>query len=238
MITIHHLQISQSERILWLMEELGLPYNLVLHKRAPSLAPDSLKNIPGNQTGKSPFIEDPDAGITLSESGAICDYIIQVYGDGRLAFKPSHKNFKDYLYWYHFANGTLQSEMLHVMFLSMQDGDANSKVKQFTRQRLNDAWKQLDDRLKDNKWLAGEEFTAADIMTVYCPTTQRMWGPQDDLGSYPNLLRYLKDVAQRPAYQRAMEKGDPDMKVYNEAEPPAMSLMVAGGVDSSIWRKS
>lgn len=108
MIILHHLGVSQSERIVWLLEELGLEYKLIKHNRAPALAPDSLKNVPGNKTGKSPFIEDPDAGITLSESGAITDYIIWKYGNGRLALKPDHKNFADYLHWKDFSNATLQ----------------------------------------------------------------------------------------------------------------------------------
>ena len=76
MITVHHLGISQSERIVWLFEELGIEYKLVKHTRAPMLSPESLTSIPGNNTGKAPFIEDPDAGITMSESAAICDYVV------------------------------------------------------------------------------------------------------------------------------------------------------------------
>ena len=100
MIVVHHLGVSQSERIVWLMEELGLPYKLVKHTRDPLLSPDSLKSLPGNVTGKSPFIEDTEANVTLSESGAICDYIIYRYGNGRLALKPDDPHFQDYLYWY------------------------------------------------------------------------------------------------------------------------------------------
>lgn len=102
-IVVHHLGISQSERILWLLEELGLEYKLVKHVRDPVVAPESLKNVPGNKPGKAPFIEDTDAGVTLSESNAITDYIIHKYGNGRLALPPSHKNFADYLYWKDFA---------------------------------------------------------------------------------------------------------------------------------------
>lgn len=108
MIILHHLGVSQSERITWLLEELGIEYKLVKHTRAPALAPESLTSVPGNKTGKSPFIEDTDAGITLSESGAITDYIIWKHGNGRLALKPDHKNYADYLYWKDFSNATLQ----------------------------------------------------------------------------------------------------------------------------------
>lgn len=97
MIIVHHLGISQSERILWLLEELGLEYKLVLHQRDPVLSPDSLRNVPGNDTGRPPVIEDDSAGLTLGESSAICDYIIHKYGGGRLALKPDDKHYADYL---------------------------------------------------------------------------------------------------------------------------------------------
>lgn len=95
----HSLGISQSERVVWLCEELGLEYKLVKHTRDPVLSPESLKSVPGNETGKSPFIEDSDAGITLSESAAIVDYILARYGNNRLLIEPSDKNFPDYIYW-------------------------------------------------------------------------------------------------------------------------------------------
>lgn len=99
MLTVHHMGISQSERIVWLCEELDLEYKLVLHKRAPLVSPDSLKSIPGNETGKAPFVEDSETGKKLSESAAICEYIIFKYGDGKLAAKPSDGNYWEYLYW-------------------------------------------------------------------------------------------------------------------------------------------
>lgn len=114
-ITLHHLGISQSERIVWLLEELGLEYKLVHHTRDPVIAPESLKSVPGNETGlvtsamnlvqlliscrKSPFIEDDQANVTLSESAAIMEYIIQRYGGGKFALKPDDKHYADYLHW-------------------------------------------------------------------------------------------------------------------------------------------
>ena len=99
MLTVHHLGISQSERILWLLEELSVPYKLIKYTRDPLLAPESLKSLPGNETGTSPFVEDDETGAKMNESGAICEYIIYKYGQGRLAAKPSDKNYFDYLYW-------------------------------------------------------------------------------------------------------------------------------------------
>lgn len=238
-ITVHHLGVSQSERVVWLLEELGIPYNMVKHTRAPSLSPDSLKNIPGNETGKSPYIEDSDTGVQLSESGAICEYIAKLYGNGKFEVKPSDnaKKFAEYVYWFHYANGSLQPEMVANMFLAHSGAPSDVLIVQFARQRMNAAWKHLDDRLKNNKWLAGEEFTMADIMTLYCPTTQRYWGPQDDLSAYPNLIRWMKDCEARPAYQTAMQKGDPEMKILNDGPPPKIGMMEAGGVVSDHWKK-
>lgn len=238
MITVHHLGISQSERIVWLLEELGLEYKLVIHTRDPLLAPESLTSIPGNDTGKAPFIEDSVAGISLSESGAICEYLAQRYAHGKFTLQPSDMHYPDYLYWLHYANGTLFPAFSTEMFLGHAEGVAdNAMMKKFSKSRIDAALKHVDERLRTNTWLAGEDFTIADMMTVYIATTQRYWGPQVSLEGYNNILRWLKDCTARPAYQQAMQKGDPEMKVLNEAEAPKVSMMAAGGALSSHWKK-
>jgi glutathione S-transferase len=236
MLIVHHLGISQSERIVWLLEELGLPYKLVKHVRDPVMSPESLKSLPGNKTGKSPFIEDTDARLTLSESGAISDYIIGRYGNGRLALKPDDPHFSDYCYWYHFANASQQMAMQVSMFLDFAGLPDGNVAKQVGIQRLHAALQQTDDRLKDNKWLAGPEFTAADVMSVYGVSTQRYFGPQVSLAEYPNILRWLKDCSERPGYKRAMQAGDPDMEPLIGAKPPSKSLL-QGGVKNDFWKK-
>lgn len=236
-IKVHHLGISQGERVLWLLEELNLPYELVKHTRAPLGAPDSLKAVPGNSTGKSPFIEDTSAGITLAESAAICEYIIHTYGDGRLAVKPGQPNYADYLYWFHFANGTALPAMQDAMFIGFVQGEGGEMVKGMADTRVKAAHRHIDERLKDNKWLAGEEFTAADVMSVYNYSTQRLWGPQVDLSPYPNIVRWLKECSERPAYQKAMEKGDPEMELCLGAEPPAFEMFKIGGTNGKDWKK-
>jgi glutathione S-transferase len=175
----------------------------------------------------------------LSESGAICEYIINFYANGKLAVLPSAgpQKYAQYLYWLHFVNGTLQAEMVVNMFLGLSSAPPKTPIIQFARQRMDAAWKVLDDRLAESKWLAGDEFSAADIMAVYCPTTQRYWGPRDNLGKYKNLLRWLKDCAARPAYQKAMSKGDPEMHLLLGADPPSTSMMEAGGTKSDHWKK-
>jgi glutathione S-transferase len=119
-LTVHHLGISQSERILFLCEELAIDYKIIHHTRDPIAAPESLKSVPGNSTGKAPFIEDPEAGITLSESAAICDYILAKNSAGelgrqnvgkKLAKSYGEPGYVDFIYWYHFSNGTLQALM-------------------------------------------------------------------------------------------------------------------------------
>lgn len=236
MLQLEHLGVSQSERIVWLFEELGLDYKLVLHVRGPLLSPQSLKDVPGNVTGKSPFLVDTETKTTLSESGAICEYIIHRYGGGRLSAAPSDKIYPEYLQWFHFANGTLQAAMVNSMFLAAAEAD-DKPIMQTANDRLHTALKVLDERLQESKWLAGE-FSAADIMTLYCTSTQRYFGPQISLKAYPNIVRWMKDCGERPAYQRAMEKADPDMKQLLTAEPPAMSMAAAGGIDSNLWKKT
>lgn len=236
-LTIHHMGISQSERIVFLCEELGLDYKLVVHTRDPLLSPSSLKSISGNATGKSPFLEDSSNGVTLSESGAIVDYILAKTGDTKLCKKYGDKNYADYIHWFHYANAGLQPAMSVSMFTTHSALPADDATKGWADMRLHSTLKHVDDRLKDNKWLAGEDFTAADVMTMYSLTTQRWFGPNVGFQEYPNIVRYLKDVSERPAYKRAMEKGDPEMKLLVGAEAPEKTLIMAGGIGSDIWKK-
>ncbi|KAF2649410.1 glutathione S-transferas-like protein [Lophiostoma macrostomum CBS 122681] len=236
MLTVHHLGISQSERIVWLCEELGIAYKLQVHTRAPLLAPDSLKSLPGNSLGKAPFIVDDD--VTLSESGAICDYIIAKYGNGKLAPELGDKNYVDFLYWYHYANATLQPLMMNVMFIEMAELPPGAPSTEMAEKRLQAALRHIDEGLAKNKWLAGDELTTADILSVYSLTTQRYYGPLVSLKPYGNIVRYLSDVGRRPAYKRAMELGDPEMEPLLRADAPSMTIFATGGIESDVWRKS
>lgn len=236
MLVLHHLGVSQSERILWLLEELELPYEVVHHTRAPLVSPDSLKSVPGNVTGKSPFLQDTDAKVDLSESGAICEYIIYRHGGGRLAPQASDASYPKYIQYLHFANGTLQAALVNGMFLGATGAEPDMPIIKIADERLHTALRTLDGRLKEEKWLAGE-FSAADVMTLYCTSTQRYWGPQIGLEKYPNIVRWMQDCGKRPAYQRAMAKGDPEMKLLLTAEAPAISMGAAGGVTSDHWKK-
>lgn len=113
----------------------------------------------------------------------------------------------------------------------------DAMVKQIAHGRLNGALGLLNERLEKNKWLAGDQFSLADIMTVYSATTQRYWGPGVSYKPYPNIVRWLKDCAARPAYQKAREKGDPDMKDLIDEEAPQQGLIATGGTQASHWKK-
>lgn len=208
MLTIHHLGKSQSERIIWLCEELGVPYALKHYVRdaVTILSPPELKAL--HPLGAAPVITD--GALVLPESGAIVDYIIAKYGGGRLALGPMHPDFAHYLYWFHFANANLQPTMGRNMVMRRLNLPADDATLLAMKGRLDRVFDLVEARLGNALYLAGDEFTAADIMAVFSLTTMRMFLPLD-LGPYPNILTYLRRIGRRAAYQRAMHKGDPDM---------------------------
>ena len=206
MLTIHHLGRSQSERILWLCEELGVEYAMVRHERdsVTRLSPPAMKAL--HPMGAAPLIEDGDG--LLGESGAIMDYIVAVHGGGRLTLRAGDPEFAAYLYWLHFANATLQPAMGRCMILGRLNLDADNTMLVATRGRLERALAHVDRRLGAMAFFAGQTFTIADIMSVFSLTTMRLFHPVD-LAPYPNVLAYLRRIGERPAYRRAMERGDP-----------------------------
>lgn len=229
-LTLHHLHTSQSERIPFLLEELALPYTLRLYQRAPLLSPPELKA--QHPMGASPVLEDttdPDSPIALAESGAIAQYLIHKYADGRLALPPTHKNFADYLYWFHFANGTLQPALFRrALARGLLAGDETDPRYAANDARVRAAVAHVDNRLSSNAWLAGDEFTAADVMMVWCFTTMRKFEPLH-LGAYPAILEWLERCTARPAYRKAMGRCDPelDLESGRSAEGPAVIELFA-----------
>jgi glutathione S-transferase len=207
MLTVHHLGISQSDRIVWLCEELEIPYALKLYARDPvtRLAPPEYKAL--HPAGTAPVITDGD--VTLGESGAIIDYIIHRYGGGRLAVSPSSPGYVDYLRWFHFSNGSMMPAGMIDMVVTML-GVEDTGVITSLRSRLDTAYVMVEERLADATYFAGSEFTAADIIMLFPLTTMRMFAPRD-LAPYPNIRAYLQRIAARPAYQRAIKKADPDL---------------------------
>jgi glutathione S-transferase len=210
MITVHHLGKSQSERIVWLCEELDVPYELKRYARdaVTMLAPSDYKML--HPIGAAPVITDD--GIVLAESGAIVEYIIAKYGKGRLTLAADHPDFSEYLYWFHFANGTLQASMGRLMMLNRLQLADDNPILLATKARVDRAFDLIDARIRVVQYLAGSEFTSADIMVGFTLTTMRYFQPYD-LSHCPNVVRYLARIAARPSYRRAMEKSDPGMKL-------------------------
>jgi glutathione S-transferase len=206
MLTVHHLGVSQSERIVWLCEELEIPYELKVYERDPvtRMAPPEYKAL--HPVGTAPIITDGD--VVLPESGAIIEYIIGKYGDGRLAVGPEAANFADYLFWFHFANASMMPRQMRMM--GAQAGGEETPMQRFMRQRAEQSWDLVEQRLGDAPYFAGDEFTAADIIMGFVLTTMRAFAKRD-LAAYPNLRAYLQRIGERPAYRRAMAKGDPKM---------------------------
>lgn len=208
MLRIHHLGHSQSERIVWLCEELGIPYELRHHVRDPvtMLSPPELKAL--HPLGAAPLIEDGD--LLLAESAAIVEYIIVKHGGGRLKLGPEHRDYASFLYWFHFSNGNLQPVMGRLMMVSRAKLPADHPVLVSVKGRLDRLMALVEARLGETDYLAGGEFTAADIMSVFSLTTMRLFQPVD-LAPCPNIRAYLQRIGERPAYRRAMAKGDPNL---------------------------
>ncbi len=210
MLIVHHLGKSQSERIVWLCEELGIPYELEHHTRDPVtiFSPPDLRA--KHPIGAAPLLED--GTVLLAESAAIAEYILIKYGNGRLVAGPADPAFAPYLYWFHFANGTLQPVIGRYRVACSIDPAAESPASKNLKDRLERAFGLVETRLGEAPYLAGEAFTAADIMTVFSLTTMRYFQPVD-LAPYPNIRAYLARIGARPAYQSAMAKGDPGMEL-------------------------
>ena len=211
MLTVHHLGKSQSERIVWLCEELGIPYDLKLYARAPLLAPADYKAL--HPVGTAPVITD--GGLVLAESGAVIDYIVAKYGDGRLTPAADHPGFAPFLFWFHYANGTLQALMGRCMIINRLKLADDNPVVVAQRERLDRAFDLVEARTREAKFFAGDDFTTADIMMGFPLTTMRYFLPYD-YERLPNLRAYLKRIGERPGYRRAMQKGDPGMALLLE----------------------
>ncbi|TRD12221.1 glutathione S-transferase [Erythrobacter insulae] len=205
MLTIHHLRISQSERIVWLCEELGLDYDLKLYNRDPEtrLAPPELKAIHPMQI--APVIEDGDT--KLGESGAIVEYIVGKYApDTALVPGPDHADFADHLYWFHFANATFMTNGM----MQIAVGAVGAEMPPPLTKRVTNAWEQIERRLGEADYFGGSQLTTADIMMVFQLTTSRAFNGMT-IDHLPNLKAYLQRIGSRDAYQTAMAKAEPGL---------------------------
>lgn len=213
MITIHHLGISQSDRVVWLMEELGLPYELEWYNRGEDfLAPPEYRAL--HPVGTAPIITD--GSLVMAESTAIVEYISQQYGGGSLSVLPGDKDYSQYLFWMQF-NNNLQSVLF--MKLASQAGGAqageDNPLSATIQRREDGLYAALEQRLRASDYLGDNRFTCADIMSMFNLTSLGMLGARQIDVSLPNTLAYVQRVTARPAYQRAMNLAGP------EATPPA-----------------
>ena len=202
MITIHHLGRSQSERIIWLCEELGVPYELKRYERtAVGFAPDEYKAL--YPFGTAPVITDGD--VVLGESGAISDYVIARYGDGRLSVGQSEPGFADYLYWFHFANGSMMPSAMTDLVVDILGGPGDNEVVRIFKERSGVALAAVERQLGRTSYIAADELTAADIL-IHFPLKMMHSHPARTDQARPNINRYLQRLGERPAFVRAMAR--------------------------------
>lgn len=205
MITIHHLAASQSERIVWLMEELGLPYRLEWYERKPNkAAPDEYLAL--HPTAMAPVIED--AGRVLAESAVIVEYICHRHAGGRMTLGPADEGYYDYLYWMQFNNSAMGLRFTKSVLAAGASGPVADTFREVANRREDQYYRYLDRRLGESTFLGGPELTCADIMVVYRLTSGLQFGarPIDDL---PNVVSYVQRIEARPAYRKAMQIAGP-----------------------------
>jgi glutathione S-transferase len=201
MIIVHHLSNSRSQRVLWLLEELGLPYEIKRYERDPktNLAPPELKAI--TPLGKSPVIQDGPH--TLLESGAILDYLIRRHGDGRLQPDPATATYDEYVQWLHFAEGSAMLPLMLNLYVGRL-GEAGAPLQPRIDAEVANYLGYLDSTLGRSPYLVGETFTAADIQMSFIGEIAKAFGK---LGSYPNVAAWVERFQARPAYKQAIERG-------------------------------
>lgn len=220
MITLHHLDNSRSQRVLWLLEELQLPYEIKRYARDPQtmLAPAELKKV--HPLGKSPVITDGE--LTLAESAVILEYLVERYGQGRLAPPADSPENLRFRYWMHYAEGSAMPPLLlKLVFDRIANGPmpivirpvaraiAKGADKAFIGPQLKLHLDYMEGELEKSQWFAGEEFTVADIQMSFPLEAAKARAGLDV--SRPRLNAFLHRIRDRPAYQRAVERGGPVM---------------------------
>ena len=201
MITVHHLNESRSQRVLWLLEELGLAYEIMPYQRDTKtrLAPPELKAV--HPLGKSPVLQDGDT--KLIESGAIVDYLIRRHGGGRLQPPADSPEYNQYQQWLHYAEGSAMLPLMLNLYVSRL-GNAGAPLQPRIDSELANHLGFIDGSLRERPWLLGSEFSGADVQMSFVGEAAR--GLRR---SYPDLDAWVRRFQQRPAYQRAIERGGP-----------------------------
>jgi glutathione S-transferase len=216
MLTLHHLNNSRSQRVLWLLEELGAPYEIVRYQRQSNmLAPPELRAI--HPLGKSPVITDN--GNTIAESGAIIEYLVGTYGDGRLIPQAGTPERLRFTYWLHYAEGSAMPPLLMKLIFGLMPKRApllmrplvNAISKKALDTMINPQLKShmafWEGELSKSEWFAGPEFTAADIQMSF--PLEAASGRAGLRQGHPKAMAFLERIHARPAYQRALQKGGP-----------------------------
>ena len=201
MITIHHLGVSQSDRIVWLMEELGLPYELKWYHRRKEDNFLPAEYLALHPAATAPVITDGDRAV--AESAAIVEYICHRYGGGRFTVRPEQSNYADYLYWMHFNNNVLGLFFAGMALGCAAPGPAAERIGSLVKRRENNYYGYLEQRLSEMPYLAGAEFTCADIMSMFNLTSIPLFGGRG-IDGMPHTQAYVKRVTARPAYIKAM----------------------------------
>src|ERR1700752_5327165 len=217
MLTVHHLNNSRSQRVLWLLEELGVPYDIMRYQRQPDLrAPKDLRAI--HPLGKSPVITDN--GNTIAESGAIVEYLTDTYGSGRLIPPPPTPERLRSPYCLHYAEGSAMPPLLLKLLFTLMPKRAPALLRPLVRKVSSQALTTLvnpqlkqhmaywEEELGKSEWFAGNEFTAADIqMSFPLEASAARAGLEQ---GHPRSMAFLDRIHARPAYRRALEKRGPD----------------------------
>ena len=201
MLVVHHLNDSRSQRILWLLEELGAPYEIKFYQRDATtrLAPPELKAV--NQLGKSPAVTDGD--LTIIESGAIIDYLQRTYGGGRLAPAQGTRDYEAYNQWLHYAEGSAMLPLMLALYVGRL-GEAGAPLQPRIESETNNHLGYVEASLAGRDWLVGDDITAADIQMSFVGEIARSRGLD-----FPNITAWVDRFQARPAYRRALEKGGP-----------------------------
>jgi glutathione S-transferase len=218
MIIVHHLNNSRSQRVLWLLEELGIPYEIQKYERDAKtmLAPPALLKV--HPLGKSPVITED--GVTVAESGAIIEYLLEKHGGGRLMPPAGTPERLRFTYWLHFAEGSAMSPLLMKLvfdrietspmpfFVKPVARGISGKVKKaLIEPNLKRQLDYMESELAKSEWFAGSEFSAADIQMSFPVEAAEQRAGLD--ASRPKLMTYLKKIHARPAYRKALERGGP-----------------------------
>ncbi len=216
MITVHHLNNSRSQRVLWLLEELGLSYEIKRYERDPKtmLAPASLREV--HPLGKSPVITDGE--MTLAESGAIIEYLVDRYGNGRLSPALGTPEHLRYTYWLHYAEGSAMPPLLLKLIFDQIEKNSmpffvrpiarsiTNRVKSsFIEPQIKQHLDYMESEIGKSTWFAGNEFTAADIQISF--PLEASVASAGLNASRPKLIDFLNRIHSRPAYQQALKRG-------------------------------